>query len=247
MPIGTPTSLATPVSSTSTTSGTITTSVTAPSDSLIIVIAGWGFGTDRTATVTGGGLTFGTAGSADQSSVQSFGYFLRIGIYSAPAASGLASGATFTLTPSANFDGSLMSAYYVTGMDLTGSRLDANTGAGAATGGWTSGSDTTTNADDLIIGGSVIDSLTSNTEIDTELNDWQFATNAWTACTAYRIESSAGSKALTGDWVANANHVAAMAGYKSGSPAEFTAGGFDLRNRLGRERGRFPLRGNKWY
>jgi hypothetical protein len=229
MPIGTPTSLATPVSSTSTTSGTITTSVTAPSDSLIIVIAGWGFGTDRTATVTGGGLTFGTAGSADQSSVQSFGYFLRIGIYSAPAASGLASGATFTLTPSANFDGSLMSAYYVTGMDLTGSRLDANTGAGAATGGWTSGSDTTTNA------------------VDSELHDWQFATNAWTACTAYRIESSAGSKALTGDWVANANHVAAMAGYKSGSPAEFTAGGFDLRNRLGRERGRFPLRGNKWY
>jgi hypothetical protein len=241
--IGTPTSLGTPTTSTSVITSTLTTTVTAPSDSLIIVVGFWGHASDRTGTMSGGGLSWAT----DHSNLYSFGYSFRAGIFSAPAASGLASSTVLTLTASVACDGMSMAAFYVTGMDLTGSRFDIGTGSGAATGGWTSGSATTTNADDLIIGGSLIDSATSNTAIDSELADWQNGTNAWTHAVAYRIESSAGSKALTGDWVANANHVTAMAAYKSGTPAEFTAGGFDLRNRLGRERGRFPLRGNKWY
>jgi hypothetical protein len=219
MPIGTPTSLGTPTSAGSTTVN-FTTSVTAPSDSLLIAIAFWGHSSDKTATMATTGLTWGTAGAPDHTNTHVFGYTFRVGIFSAPAASGLASGATIALTGSAPWDGALLAAYYVTGMDLTGTREDTSAGTGASGTAWNTGSASTTNADDLVIGGSMIDGATSSTATGsaTELNDWQFATNSWTGTTAYRIESSAGSKSLTGTWVASANHVEGFAAYKSGSP-----------------------------
>lgn len=217
MAIGTPTSLGTPSTAGAGTSDAFTTSVTAPSDSLIIVVGTWGHSSDRTGTLSGGGLTWTT----DHTNLHSFGYTFRIGIFSAPAPSGLASGSTLTLTASLACDGFTMTACYVEGMDLSGTREDISAGTGAAGTGWNTGSASTSNADDLIIGGSMLDGLQTSTATGsaTELFDFQFAGNAWSATTTYKIVSSAGSQSLTGTWTGSATHIEAFAAYKSAAGA----------------------------
>lgn len=211
MAIGTPTTLGSSPSIASVTH-THATTATAPSGALIIVVAGWGSGTDRTATVTGGGLTWTT----DQSNVSAGGYKLRIGVFSAPAPAGLASGTTLTLTTSGADDGANIAACYVTGVDVGGTRKDASTGSAAVTASWDTTAATTTNADDLIIGGSFGDgNRTSTATVGTELFDFQNATNAWSMTVTYQIVASTGSKSLTGTWSASVDQVAGFVAYKS--------------------------------
>jgi hypothetical protein len=224
--IGTPTSLGTPTTGTGLTLNLVTNTV-APSGALIIAVGFWGHSSDKTGTMSGGGLTWTT----DHTNTYVFGYTFRVGIFSAPAPSGLASSSTLTLTINAAHDGTMLSAFYCTGLDQSGTREDISTGTGAATAAWSSGSATTTNANDLIIGGSLIDSATTSTATGsaTELADWQLAGNSWSATSAYRIESSTGSKSLTGTWGAAANHVAAFAAYKEAAGAGATAPVFQRR------------------
>jgi hypothetical protein len=211
MAIGTPTSIGTTASASATATQTHTTTAVVPSGALVIMLCGWGFATDRTGTMSGGGLTWTT----DQTNVWTFGYNFRFGIFSAPAPSGLASSTVLTLTLSGNGDGGALAGCYVTGLDQTGSREDNSTGAGASGTAWNTGTATTSNADDLIIGGSLIDSTTSSTATGgaSELFDFTHP-NAWTFTVAYKIVSSTGSQSLTGTWVASANHVDAFAAYK---------------------------------
>jgi hypothetical protein len=147
-----------------------------------------------------------------------------IGIFSAPAVSGLASSSVLTLTSSAGVDASI-SVCYVTGMDLTGTRKDVSNGQGALTASWNSASATSTNADDLVIGGSMIDGATSSTATGgaTELFDWQNLPNNWTSTVAYKIVAATGSQSITGTWLASNNEVAGFVAYKgSGGGAAAT-------------------------
>lgn len=213
MAIGTPTSLGTPAVSAIGGPYTFTTSVTAPSNSLIIVLASWGNTTDRTGTLTGGSLTWQT----DQSNVFTSGYNYRFGIFSAPAVSGLASSTVLTLTASGVTDGVQFAACYCTGLDLTASRKDVSNGAGASSVSWNSGSATSLNANDLVIGGSFIDSARTSTPAGglTELFDFQNAGNAWSETVAYQIVAATGSQSVSGTWTSTAvPEVSAFVAYK---------------------------------
>jgi hypothetical protein len=213
MAIGTPTSLGTPVVSALGGPYTFTTSVTAPSSSLIIVLASFGRSVDPGAgTLSGGSLTWQT----DQGNVFNGGYFYRFGIYSGAASSGLASSTVLTLTATGATDGVQFAAYYCTGLDLTASRKDVSNGAGAAATAWSSGSATSTNANDLVIGGSFVDGTATSTPGGgfTELADFQNAGNAWSETVVYKIVAATGSQSASGTWTSAANHVSSFAAYK---------------------------------
>jgi hypothetical protein len=244
MAIGTPTSLGTPVASAVTaTTRTFTTSVTAPSSSLIIAVCFWGAVASQTGVMSGGSLSWGLTGTGTPEQTNAFGFSgftFSTGIFSAPAAAGLASGAVLTLTTSAGVDASI-AVYYVTGMDLTASRLDVSNGQGALTANWNSGSATTTNADDLLIGGSMADGsafggVMSSTPAGgaTELDDVVNAGDDWAFTTAYQIVAATGSQSVAGTWAASANQVSAFAAYK----ATASGGGASA---LGPGLRRFPL------
>jgi hypothetical protein len=209
MAIGTPTSIGTTSGGTSPV--TLATNAAVPAGALIHLVACSGFATDITATASGGSLTWGVggAGAADQTTLFTSGYAYRIGIFSAPAPAGLALSSNLQIAAPGS-DGILISGSYTTGLDTSSSRLDVGTGAGAATTAWNTGSASNTNPDCLIIGGSFLDSLSSST-----IHDFQFATNAWTLTSAYKIVSAAASQNLAGTWVAAANHVQAFAAYKA--------------------------------
>lgn len=219
MAIGTPTSLGTPVASAVTaTTRTFTTSVTAPSNSLVIAVCTWGAGSSVVGTFSGGGLSWGLSGTgaADQTNSFSFGFVFSIGIFSAPAASGLASSQVLTLTTPSGVDANI-AVCYVTGMDLTSTRTDGSNGGGANTANWNSGAATTTNADDLLIGGSMIDGAISSTPTagETELFDYQNAGDAWTSTVAYKIVSATGSQSISGAWTSAHSEVAGFVAYKA--------------------------------
>jgi hypothetical protein len=212
--IGTPTSLGTPVASAVTaTTRTFTTGVTAPSNSLIVALCTWGASTAVTGTFSGGGLTWAT----DQTNSLNFGFVFSIGIFSAPAVSGLASSTVLTLTGASGIDANI-SVCYVTGMDLTGTRKDASNGQGATTDSWDSGSATTTNADDLLIGGSMVETLATSTPTvpQVELFDWQNSGDGWSSTVAYQIVAATGSQKVSGTWsVAGHSEVAGFVAYKA--------------------------------
>jgi hypothetical protein len=218
MAIGTPTSLGTPVASAVTaTTRTFTTSVAAPSNSLIVAVCTWGAGSAVAGTFSGGGLTWST----DQTNSFNFGFVFSIGIFSAPAPSGLASGSVLTLTGAAGIDANI-SVCYVTGMDLSGTRKDVSHGQGASTANWDSGAATTTNADDLLIGGSLIDGSATATAMtstpaagETELFDWINSGDDWASTVAYQIVSATGSQSISGTWAASANQVSGFVAYKA--------------------------------
>lgn len=219
MAIGTPTSLGTPVASAVTaTTRTLTTNATAPTNSLIIAVCMWGAVASQTGTMSGGGLTWTT----DQTNAWAFsGFTFSIGIFSAPAPAGLASGTVLTLTGSAGIDANI-SVFYDTGLDLTSSRKDVSNGQGALTANWDSGSASNTNADGLLVGGSLIDgsafggSMTSTPAAgETELFDWINSGDDWAATVAYKIVSATGSQKISGTWAASANQVSAFVAYKA--------------------------------
>jgi hypothetical protein len=220
MAIGTPTSIGTNSGAGPTTLN-LTTTGAVPVDGLIVIVGCWGFASARTATASGGGLTWTT----DHTQGFTSGYEYRLGIFSAPAPAGLASSSTLTLTAGGgNVDGLLMAASYTTGLDQSGTREDTSTGTGASINTWSTGTASTTNADDLIIGGSFHDGLATNTATGgaTEVTgqDFQFAGNAWSMVVEYKIVASAGSQSLTGTWTATTNQVCAFAAYKgdAGTP-----------------------------
>lgn len=216
MAIGTPTSIGTATGGTSPVA--LSTTVAVPAGALIHLVACWGFASDVVGTASGSSLTWGVggAGAADQTTLFTSGYAYRLGIFSAPAPAGLASSSSLQIAAPGS-DGVLISGSYTTGLDTSSGRLDTGAGAGAATQAWNTGSASNTTPDCLIIGGSFLDALSSSTVANPpfEIHDFQFAANAWTLTSAYKIVAAAASQNLAGMWVAAANHVQAFAAYKA--------------------------------
>ena len=139
--IGTPTALfSTPGSSTTNnTTCTLTTNASAPSGSLIVAIATGRVASALTATFSDGTLTWNTfdANNAAATGGASIGYAL--------APSGLASGATITVTWSASATRKGLTAYYVTGLD-TSTPHDTTSGVDKANSGATGNASATSTA-----------------------------------------------------------------------------------------------------
>jgi hypothetical protein len=214
MAIGTPTSIATPTQDGSTSAThTITTNATAPSGSLVIAVISWGSSTARTVAMSGT-LTWATDQSQAFNGAVQWGY----AICSAQAPSGLASSTVLTATFSGTILGANIAVFYCTGL-ATSSPTDVSTGQGVntASASWTTGTNTTTVADTLVIGGCIIDANTSSTAtVGTELADWLNTAHDWTTTTTYRILSATALTSLTGTWGVSgaADKTSAFVAYK---------------------------------
>jgi hypothetical protein len=226
MPIGTPTSIGTPtfIGGPNTALNLVTNvTVTGGPDTLMIAVGTWGASADRTATMSGGGLTWGVAGAPDRTDLWTFGYTFRIGIFSAPVPSNVTSGSTLTLTTSAGCDGLHLVGASVTGMDTSATRFHLGAGTGGTAQTWSSGAATTTVADCLLIGGANLDSRQSSTPTSpqVELADVDDTISSWSTPVNYRIVSATGSYSIGGQFLAAtaANWVAGFAAYKMASGA----------------------------
>jgi hypothetical protein len=214
MAIGTPTSIGTGSQNAGTSFGLVC-SGSAPSNSLVIVMYGWGGsgGTRTLDSVAGGGLTW----TIDHPQAFAGAIPWGFGIASAQAPSG-ATTPTITGTFSGLLEGVMGAAYYCTGLDTAGSPKDVSDGNGASVTTWDTTATSTTFADTLVIGGAMHDGTTTNTATGgaTEIDDFQYATDAWTMATEYKILASAQSASLTGTWAAGAtDYVAAFVAYKA--------------------------------
>jgi hypothetical protein len=193
---------------------TLTTSAAAASRSRAFVFVNWNNGTRTLASVTGGGLSW----TIDRQAKDTSNY--RGAIASADAPAGLPSGTVITATFSAAVTHGLIAAASFTGIASTSPLDAANNCAQGGVAAWTC-SVTTTNASDLVLGWSGIDANTTSTAAapNTEIHDFGDVNYHGWATSAYRIESSSGSKTVNGSWLgatgATAN-VTVVAAYKAG-------------------------------
>jgi lysophospholipase L1-like esterase len=192
----------------------LTTAGAAASRSRVFVFLTWNNGTRTLTSVAGGGLTWTVDVQAKDASNN------HGAIASANATSGLASGSTITATFSGSVGHGLMSGASLTGIASTFPLDAAASSVQGGVAGWTAGL-TTTNANDLLLGWSSID--TSATSIPTspaaEIHDFgdQWF-NEWST-SVYRIETSAGAKTVSGLWsraTGSSANVTVAAAYKAG-------------------------------
>jgi len=164
--------------------------------------------------VTGGGLTW----TIDRQAQDARNFHGAIA--SATAPTGLAAGTVITANFSAPVTKGLIAAASFTGI-ASASPLDAsgsNVQAGVAA--WTA-SVTTTNANDLVLGWSGINAQATSTATapNVEIHDVRNSAYSESATSAYRIESTAGVKAVNGTWSqpsgATAN-ITVVAAYRAG-------------------------------
>jgi len=193
---------------------TLTTTAAAAPGSRVFVFVNWKNASRTLASVTGGGLTW----TIDRQAQDARNFHGAIA--SATAPTGLAAGTVIT----ANFSGpvtkGLIAAASFTGI-ASASPLDAsgsNVQAGVAA--WTA-SVTTTNANDLVLGWSGINAQATSTATapNVEIHDVRNSAYSESATSAYRIESTAGVKAVNGTWSqpsgATAN-ITVVAAYRAG-------------------------------
>jgi hypothetical protein len=193
---------------------TLTTSAAAASRSRAFVFVNWNNGTRTLASVTGGGLSW----TIDRQAKDTSNY--RGAIASADAPAGLPSGTVITATFSAAVTHGLIAAASFTGIASTSPLDAANNCAQGGVAAWTC-SVTTTNASDLVLGWSGIDANTTSTAAapNTEIHDFGDVNYHGWATSAYRIESSSGSKTVNGSWLAATGataNVTVVAAYKAG-------------------------------
>jgi hypothetical protein len=190
----------------------LTTSTAAASGSRVFVFVNWNDASGTLSSLSGGGLTWTIDVQAKDASGN------HAAIASANAPNGLASATKLTATFSKVVANGLIAAASYTGIagsapvDVTGSNLQAGVAA------WT-GSVTTTNANDLVLGWSGLDANTTNTATVPNIKIYDFGdSNLWEWSTAeYRIETTTGPKTVNGTWAratgATAN-VTVIAAYK---------------------------------
>lgn len=215
MAIGTPTQIGTDLTSANT-SHQMTTSVTVPSGAMVFLLYGCGSGDGavvRSATTDNGpGLTYAEDVKQAGLSVIDWAYI----ILSAQAPSGMASGTVITTTFT-QLVISMLAGYYCTGL-ATSAAKDISDGSGpTSVTNWDTTATSTTVADTLVIGGALHDGLTTNSPTGSanELDDFQFAGEAWTMATEYKILSAAGSASLTGSWGGAGITTSAFVAYKA--------------------------------
>jgi hypothetical protein len=193
---------------------TLTTSGPAAPGSRVFVYVLWNNATQTFSSVSGGGLTWTVDGQVRNTSDY------RLGIASAAAPLGLATGTVLTATFSGSVTHGLIASASFLGLAAS-SPLDAS--ASSTQGGvvaW-SANVTTTNPTDLVLGWSTIDANATSTPTapNTEIHDFGDANFYGWATSVYRIESTAGVKTVNGTWSRNtgatANGTLAIA-YKAG-------------------------------
>ena len=191
-------------------STTYTHDITAavPAGDLVVVAVAWTNASGvLTPSCSGGSLTWTTDFLLNDTEDGAGGTPSGIAFFSAPAPSGLSSATTITITfdASASWGCNIESAY-LAGADTGASRVDGTpTGqfrATAGTGAWSSGSMTTSNADDGLIGvvwgdGANSASNTAGTNW-TDLDEGYLAGNQWPFVMTFRAVSSAGSYDASG-------------------------------------------------
>ena len=177
-----------------------TTTATIASGALVVVVAGGYQGSSTLSSVSGGGLTW-TVDVTDNAATSPF-----LGIASAFAPSGLASGTTITATFNQSVQVRTIGIASILGVD-TGDKVGVTRGTtvwNIGTQAWTTGN-ATIEAGSILIGASWNESIsTGSTPGETELHDTSHA-NGFGQVAAYRIESSAGSYAVTGTWASSSN------------------------------------------
>jgi hypothetical protein len=193
---------------------TLTTAAAAVAHARVVLFVGWNDASRTLLSVSGGGLTWTVDGQVKDANND------HLGIASADAPAGLATGIVLTATFSASVTHGLISAASFTGI-AAAAAVDAvasTTQAGVAA--W-SASVTTLNASDLVVGVSTIDANTTSTPTAPNLEIFDFGdVNYWGWMNGvYRIESAAGAKTVNGSWASAAgstsNATLAIA-YKAG-------------------------------
>ena len=197
-----------------TTTMTLTTGATAAAHARVLLFVNWNHASRTLTSVSGGGLTW----TIDAQTKDSSKYHGAIASADAPA--GLAAGTVITATFSGSVTHGLIAAASFTGiaaispLDGTASSIQHTASA------WT-GSVTTTNATDLVVGWSGIDSITTSTPAapNIEIHDLSNSVYGESATSAYRIETTTGTKTINGTWLSTAGSTAnntTVVAYKAG-------------------------------
>jgi hypothetical protein len=180
----------------------------------VFVFVDWYSGSGTLSSLAGGGLSW----SVDVQVKDTTGFHTAIASASAP--SGLAANATLTATFSRSVTSGLIAAASFTGI-ASNSPLDAkstNLQSGATA--WT-GSVETTNANDLVLGWSAIDSSTTNTSASPNVEVLDFGNSVFgqSATAEYQIATTPGTKTVNGTWASRSGATAnatVVAAYESG-------------------------------
>jgi hypothetical protein len=175
---------------------TLTTSAAASTNSRVFLFVNWNHTSRTLSSVSGGGLTW----TVDNQVKDLFKYHGAIA--SAYAPTGLAAGTVITATFSGSATHGLIAAASFTGIASTNAvdRTATTTQRGAAA--W-SGSVTTTNAPDLVLGWSGLNAVTTSTPgaPNIEIHDFSNSPYAESATSVYRIELTVGAKTVNGTWL----------------------------------------------
>ncbi len=181
----------------------MTTSAAAASNTRVFAFVTWSNATRTLSSVTGGGLTW----SVDEQATDTANFHVAIASASAP--SGLPSGTAITATFSGSVNHGDMAAASFLGIAATNPVDAVASKAQAGATGWTVGL-TTSNPNDLVLGWSTIDAVTTsnpiapNSTIDSfnQLNFYSSVTNE------YQIDIATGQKTVSGTWASSSGSTA---------------------------------------
>jgi N,N-dimethylformamidase beta subunit-like protein/HYDIN/CFA65/VesB family protein/centrosomal CEP192-like protein len=175
---------------------TLTTTGSAAAQTRVFVFVNWFHASRMLTSVSGGGLTW----TVDAQIKDSSKYHGAIASASAPV--GLPVGTVITATFSGSVTHGLIAATSFSGIVPTGAIDATATSTQHGVAAWT-GTVTTINPHDLVLGWSGLDHVTTSTPTapNVEIHDFSNGVYGESATSAYRIEASAGAKTVNGTWL----------------------------------------------
>ena len=177
----------------------LTTSASAGPNTRVFAFVAWTSANRSLHSVSGGGLTW----TIDNQVKNAANY--HVAIASASAQSGLASGVTITATFTGSINHGEMAAASFSGIATTSSVDAVGENTQSGTGAWTA-IVTTSNPNDLVLGWSVIDAITTSTPTppNIQIHDFSNANFHTSVASEYQIETTAGAKTVSGTWASAA-------------------------------------------
>jgi hypothetical protein len=214
VPIALDANLGTKNENVTSTTMTLTTNAAAAANTRIFLFVNWNHTSRALTSVSGGSLTW----TVDQQVKDGAKFHGAIASASAPA--GLAAGTVITATFSGSVVHGLIAAASFGGIATTNpvDRIGSSIQRGVAA--WTD-TITTTNANDLVLGWSGLDTVTTSTPgaPSTEIHDFSNSAFDQSATSVYRIETTLGVKTVAGSWLNRAGSTAngtVVASYRNG-------------------------------
>jgi hypothetical protein len=173
----------------------MTTSAAATVNTRVFVFVVWTNASRVLNSVTGGGLTW----TIDRQVKNAANY--HVAMASAYAPSGLPTKTAITATFSGSVNHGDMAAVSFSGIAPNSAVDAAATSVDSGFAGW-SATTTTTNANDLVLGFSTVDAVTTNTPTapNIEIHDINNVNFYSSAASEYQIVSTAGAKTVSGTW-----------------------------------------------